>query len=140
MVWQRSDVLSEELTTTPIPFNVPLNIAIVDDEKELTDLLVMILNSSGKFRVVATANNGWEALELVRNRKIDAVLIDLYLPGLNGMMVLERLQQTTPGLPVVVMSGFPVIDVFSRGAKGYLEKRGDLTDLPSKLFELLVSS
>ncbi len=117
----------------------PLNVAIVDDESELTNLLSMILATSGMFNVVATATNGQDALNIIHEKQIDTILVDLCLPGLNGIMVMERLRETAPGLPVVIMSGFPIVDVYLRGAKGYLEKYGDLEDFPTKLFNLLVS-
>lgn len=140
MAWQQNSACPADLPLSSTPMTDPLSIAIVDDESELTELLAMVLTSSGKFRVVATGSNGWEALDVAKRFHIDALLIDLALPGMNGMMVLERLKETSPGMPVVIMSGFPVLDVFARGAKGYLEKRGDLSDFPSKLFNLLVSA
>lgn len=140
MAWQQNSACPADLPFPGTPMTDPLNIAIVDDESEFTELLAMVLNSSGKFRVVATGSNGWEALHVAEHLQIDALLIDLALPGLNGMMVLERLRETAPGMPVVIMSGFPVLDVYARGAKGYLEKRGDLSDFPSKLFNLLASA
>ena len=138
MAWQLSSAFAEEVPFLREAVAVPLNIAIVDDERELTNLLVMVLNASGRFNVVATAASGVEALIIVEDRNIDAILVDLCLPGLNGIMVLERLRETAPGLPVVIMSGFPIVDVYSRGARGYLEKQGDLEDFPTKLFNLLV--
>ena len=138
MAWQQNSAFADEVPLAKVPTAAPLNIAIVDDERELTKLLVMVLNASGRFNVVATATSGAEALSIVKDRDIDALLVDLCLPGLNGIMVLERLRETAPGLPVVIMSGFPIVDVYSRGAKGYLEKHGDLEDFPTKLFNLLV--
>ena len=138
MAWQQSSAFADGVPLATVSAAAPLNIAIVDDERELTKLLVMVLNASGRFNVVATAASGTEALSIVKDRDIDALLVDLCLPGLNGIMVLERLRETAPGLPVVIMSGFPIVDVYSRGAKGYLEKHGDLEDFPTKLFNLLV--
>lgn len=138
MALQQNNAFSDAVLSHPL--ETPLKIAIVEDEIELTDLLEIVLNGSGKFHVVARARTGWDALALLQDHEIDVVLVDLSLPGLNGMMVLEHLQREAPGLPVVIMSGFPTVDVFSRGAKGFIEKQGDLTDLPSKLLELLVSA
>ena len=111
MAWQLSSAFAEEAPFLREAVAAPLNIAIVDDERELTNLLVMVLNASGRFNVVATAASGVEALIIVEDRNIDAILVDLCLPGLNGIMVLERLRETAPGLPVVIMSGFPIVDV-----------------------------
>ncbi len=103
---------------------VPATVLIVDDEKNIQVTLARALSLEG-YRT-EPAGTGQEALEKLAALPVDLVLLDVKLPDMDGLAVLERAQKTRPGLPVVVMSGHGSIETvrqaFKLGAFDYLEK------------------
>ncbi|MBX6423820.1 sigma-54 dependent transcriptional regulator [Thermosulfurimonas sp. F29] len=99
-------------------------ILVVDDERSILESLRDILEDEGYS--VRCVESGEEALRLVEESPPDLVLLDIWLPGLDGMKVLERLRQEHPTLPVVMISGHGTIELAVRavklGAFDFLEK------------------
>lgn len=83
-----------------------VNILAVDDEPALTDLLQHHLRHAGY--EVATAANGWEAIDSVRRNRPDIILLDLMLPDLDGFGVCEILRRDprTATIPVIIVSAW----------------------------------
>lgn len=82
-------------------------ILVIEDEQPLRDLLVQILTAAGY--VVASANDGMAGLENLRKEKFDLVLLDIWMPRMNGLEVLAALkegaaQNRTPSLKVIVVT------------------------------------
>ena len=90
-------------------------ILVVDDESMIRQLACRILTEHG-YRVME-ASDGAEALDLVlrHGSAVDLVLSDIIMPRLTGLELLHRLSDTTPGLPVVLMSGYGTSDLSGRG-------------------------
>jgi excisionase family DNA binding protein len=80
-------------------------ILVVDDEEALRELMTTALQT--KQRDVLTAGSGEEALEIVKRQDVDLVLLDLSMPGLNGVQTFRELHGLRPGLPVVIVTGYP---------------------------------
>ena len=103
---------------------MPASILIVDDEKNILLSLSQSLGLAG-YRT-ELAQSGQLALEVAAARPVDAVLMDVRLPDLDGLTVLERLLALRPGLPAIMMSGHATIDTAVRatqlGARDFLEK------------------
>lgn len=78
------------------------NILWVDDEIELLRAHIVLLNEKGYS--VETATNGEDAIELVKNKPIDLVLIDEMMPGKGGLETLAVIKEISPGLPVVMIT------------------------------------
>jgi len=97
--------------------------------------------SAVRFEVVGAAREGSQVLPLVHRLRPDLVLLDLGLPQMDGLIVLERLRQRFPEVKVVVFSGRDDPDViksaFARGAAGYLLKSIDPVDLASTLRQVV---
>jgi DNA-binding NtrC family response regulator len=83
-------------------------VLIVDDERNIQVTLARALSLEGY--ATYTAGTGQEALEKIASLPVDLVLLDVKLPDLDGLAVLEKALQTRPGLPVVVMSGHGSIE------------------------------
>lgn len=100
------------------------SILIVDDEKDIRISLTGILEDEG-YQVV-TASSGMEALEKVREEQPDLVLLDIWMPGLDGLETLDRLKALQPALTVIMISGHGTIETAVRatklGAFDFIEK------------------
>lgn len=69
-----------------------IQVAIVDDNERMVGLLQEILNEDSEIEVVGTANDGMKALELIKDKKPDVVLLDLIMPKLDGLGVMESIR------------------------------------------------
>jgi DNA-binding NtrC family response regulator len=106
----------------------PATVLVVDDEKNIRRTLTMVLEGGG-YRVVE-ADSGEQGLELVAHAgaPIDLAILDLKLPGISGIQVLERLRQdeATRDLPVIVVSGHATVQdavlAIKLGASDFFEK------------------
>jgi PAS domain S-box-containing protein len=84
------------------------SILIVDDEKIIRDGCVKILSKEGC--VVHTASSGEEGLHVLQGNSCDLLLLDLKMPGLSGMEVLQRVKDLYPSLLVVVITGYATVE------------------------------
>lgn len=104
-----------------------ISVVVADDHPIVRDALVQALSKDPVIRVVGVAADGDEALELVRERRPDVVILDLFMPGSGGMSVLERLEpeESPPRVLVVTASekAEVLIEAIALGAAGYLTKR-----------------
>jgi len=100
------------------------SILIVDDEPGIRELLGQILGDEG-YETTAVGS-GEEALELMNRELFDLVLLDLWLPGIDGIEVLTRLRQAGQHTPVIVISGHAsgeqAVAAVREGARDFLEK------------------
>src|SRR3989304_7838076 len=78
-------------------------ILVVDDEKEVRTLLSRFFTKK-KYQV-RTAETAEEAIRILESESMDAVLLDIHLPGMSGLDALSRIRARWPGLPVVLISG-----------------------------------
>lgn len=111
----------------------PLEVLLVDDDREVRGLLELILDDDGRFKVVAHAGDGAEALALAERLRPRVVVLDLQMPGMDGLTALPGLRRTLPDARIVVFSAFPdpftLVDVVERGADGYIDKGRAWCDL-----------
>lgn len=110
---------------------------IADDADDLRMLVRMALELDGRFDVVGEAGDGEDALRLVDLHEPDLLLLDLAMPRMDGLEVLEHLQKRAQAPPVVVLSGFATAAMVDRalslGATAYIEKGRDLGEIPQIL-------
>jgi DNA-binding NarL/FixJ family response regulator len=113
------------------------NILIADDHAIVRQGLKQILASDSDITVVGETGNGEEVLAMVRLLRPDAVVLDISLPGKNGLDVLKELKGSYPELPVLVLSMHSedqfAIRTLKAGAAGYITKE----TAPEKLVEAL---
>ena len=99
-------------------------ILIVDDEKNIASSLKGILSDEGYD--VSMTGDGMEALELIQKDPPDLILLDIWLPGMDGIEVLKTLKTYSPGVEVLIMSGHGTIDTAVKatklGAQDFIEK------------------
>ena len=112
-------------------------VLLVEDEPDIRLMARLMLEHSGYS--VIEAGGGEEAVELAENAKVDAVLLDLRMPGMDGWAVLEELRAkgTISRLPVIVLSAHADPSAIRRsvelGAKGYVKKPFRVADLTGAL-------
>jgi two-component system, NtrC family, nitrogen regulation response regulator NtrX len=106
-------------------------VLIIDDEKSIRSTLREILEYE-KFKV-EEAENGPEGLKKAEKEKFDVILCDIKMPKMDGIEVLEKLQETAPDVPVIMISGHGNIDTaveaIKKGAFDYISKPPDLNRL-----------
>jgi PAS domain S-box-containing protein len=116
-------------------------ILVVDDEPAFREMIRLIIEEDG--HQVLLAASGIEALRTLRSEydTLSLVILDLRMPGVDGLAVLEELRGLAPGLPVLVTTGYASDEektsALSRGAQMVLEKPYRVTELRAALAELL---
>ena len=118
-----------------------LRVLLGDDHKIVREGLKMVLADDPGLQVVAEADTGHAVLDTVQALRgpqgLDVVLLDIALPGMDGMDVLQALRRDWPGLPVLMLSTYPekqyAVRCIQLGASGYLNKSTDPDDLIAAL-------
>jgi len=103
-----------------------LKILIADDHPVVRQGLKQIVAEASDMVVADEASNGWEVLSKVRASQYDVVLLDISMPGGNGVDILRQLKNEKPGLHVLILSIHPeeqyAVRALKAGASGYLTK------------------
>lgn len=103
-----------------------MRILIVDDHPIFRAGLKEILSKQKEVEAVGEAENGRKALELARRARWDVVVLDITMPGPDGVEVLQELRRERPRLPVLILSAHPedqlALRLLKSGAAGYLTK------------------
>jgi two-component system nitrogen regulation response regulator GlnG len=103
------------------------HVVIVDDEKDICGILATLLRREGVTSLLA--HDGETALKMVRLNEPDMVLADVCMPDMDGMVLLERIKELDPDLPVVLITGYAkvrgAIEAMKKGAHDYLAKPFD---------------
>ncbi|MGA9651598.1 response regulator [Pedobacter sp.] len=106
-----------------------VKILIADDHNMMINGLKLILAVRTDFNVIATANNGLEAIELIKKDKPEVVLLDINMPLLNGYQTLQVIKTDFPDVKVIVLSMSAdrksVLSMLEAGANSYLFKNTD---------------
>jgi DNA-binding NarL/FixJ family response regulator len=111
------------------------DVLLVDDHKIMRDGIKAILGRGDEFRVVGEAENGTDAVQSVKRLRPDLVLLDLGLPGLNGVETTAEILRHHPECKIVILSMFDdensVVSAIRSGARAFILKKasdGDLLD------------
>jgi DNA-binding NtrC family response regulator len=102
----------------------PAGILIVDDEEGMRDACRQVLAPEGLS--LKEASSGSEALEILRRESFELMILDLKMPGMDGMEILRRVQQENPGMATVVITGYAsvesAVEAMKLGAADFLPK------------------
>lgn len=103
-----------------------IRVLVADDHAVVRDGLKLVLEAEDEFVVVGEAGDGAEAVRLVRELAPDVVLMDLRMPGVDGLSALEQIRRNDPKAAVVILTTYNEDDLMVRGlrggARGYLLK------------------
>jgi DNA-binding NtrC family response regulator len=113
----------------------PISVLLVDDEKDFVDLLGLKLREVGTN--VAEAYDGRECLQKLKEEMVDVVLLDIKMPGMDGIDVLKGIKDLHPLVEVIMLTGHGTIETAVEGMKlgafDYLLKPADFNELLIKL-------
>lgn len=123
--------------------NKKYSIAIIDDETEILNVLSRYLSRNTNFSV-STYSNPVSALSSMENKKYDLVLLDIMMPQMNGLEVLEKLKSKNKEQKVIMMTAYSTLDKVLKshkeGATNFVMKPFDsLQLLEKKIIEVLES-
>ncbi len=118
----------------------PTSVVIIDDEEMLVTMLKEWVNGMPSFKVVGSANEGLDGLEVCRRHKPDIVLLDIEMPGMDGLAVARQLRRDVPDASILVLTShlnaYCVYEVAQLGAHGYVNKTSSLKDLEDALHQV----
>ncbi len=115
-------------------------IVIADDTPDIRMLLRWSLEPDERFEIVGEATNGAEAVELIATLDVDAILLDLAMPVMDGLQAIPQIKNASPLTRIIVLSGFDqesmAGEALSRGADVYLEKGVAVAQIADVLTDL----
>ena len=104
----------------------PIRILVADDHPVVRDGLVAVLSTQPDFAVVGEAGSGAEAVQQAADLRPDVVLLDLEMPGMDGVEALQQMRAHSPGMRVIVFTAFDsderILAAVQAGAQGYILK------------------
>ncbi|MBU3914318.1 response regulator [bacterium] len=112
-----------------------IRVLLVDDEKEFTGLLSERLTIRGF--IVTTASSGVEAISKIKENSVDVIIMDVLMPGINGIETFNELKKIHPPLCVIMLTGHAELDTamvgMETGIFDYLIKPVDIEELVEKI-------
>ena len=114
---------------------LPIDILIVDDEKDFVEMLSLRLQEEG--HRVRPAFNGEEGLKALNDEECDVVILDIKMPGMDGITALGAIKTAHPLVEVILLTGHGAVDTavkgMKQGAYDYLLKPAQFSELLEKL-------
>ncbi|MFA6810230.1 MAG: response regulator [Desulfoplanes sp.] len=111
-----------------------IRILLVDDEERFLSSARKVFRHQGI--EILTADSGIMALKILQDNPVDAVILDVKMPGMNGMQTLEKIKTDHPDIQVILLTGHATTESAEEGmrygASGYLVKPVDLDELLQK--------
>jgi DNA-binding NtrC family response regulator len=115
--------------------NLPVSILVVDDERDFVEMLCLRLE--GESHRVRGVYSGQDALKAISRAEPDVVVLDIKMPGMDGIETLKAIKADHPMVEVILLTGHGAIDTAVQGMKAgafdYLLKPADFDELTQKL-------
>lgn len=116
-------------------------VVLADDHQFLLDGIMTILKEMPSVEIVATAQNGFELMDVVARQKPELVILDLNMPGYDGLQCLKKIKNDFPQTKVLILTNYSqpelVEDVKQIGADGYLIKNSSAAELKAAVSSVL---
>ena len=116
-------------------------VVLADDHQFLLDGIMTILKEMPSVEIVATAQNGFELMDVVARQKPELVILDLNMPGYDGLQCLKKIKNDFPETKVLILTNYSqpelVEDVKQIGADGYLIKNSSAAELKAAVTSVL---
>ena len=119
---------------------MPIKVSIVEDNEQLRNTLTRVLNRADGFECLSSYANAEAALEDLPEKKPDVVLMDINLPGMNGVECARKLKQAVPQIQIMMLTVYEdtenIFNALAAGASGYLLKRTATAELLESIREV----
>jgi DNA-binding NtrC family response regulator len=116
-------------------FSMTEKVLLVDDEKDFLETLAERMRNRGM--AVDTSSSAMDALKKIDTESYDAIILDLKMPGMDGLEALKLVKERRPELQVILLTGFGTlekgIEAMKLGATDFVEKPADLETLTQKI-------
>ncbi|MEQ1588091.1 MAG: response regulator transcription factor [Cyclobacteriaceae bacterium] len=114
---------------------------IVEDDKELRNSFVHIVNNADKFIVVGSYASAEEAIHEISRKKPDIILMDIQMPGMDGVVATQTIKEKYPRIEIVMVTVYEdnelVFNALKAGASGYITKSANYLELLAALEEIV---
>ena len=114
---------------------IPIRVLLVDDEKDFVEMLGLRLEEAGEN--VTSAYSGQECLQVLEKKEIDVVILDILMPGMDGIATLKEIKRRFPIVEVIMLTGHgtteSAVEGMKLGAYDYLLKPAHFGELTAKL-------
>ena len=124
-----------------VNINASSKILVVDDDKTVRGFLELFLKTKG-FANVVSAENGEDAVKIVEKENVKLILLDVMLPGMNGVEVLRKIKAINKNISVIMITGYPdeekAKEAIREGVYDYIIKPFDLFYLELILLTKLI--
>ncbi len=118
-----------------------IRLIVADDHVVLREALCEMLQSKGKYQIVAQATDGQELIDLARSQTADMIIMDVQMPNLDGLNALAKLQNSERKVPVLVLSADEgeknVRAALKAGANGFIPKNVGIEELEFAISSVL---
>jgi len=119
---------------------MPITVSIVEDNDQLRETLARVIGRAANFECVGRHATAEAALEQISSEHPNVVLMDINLPGMNGVECVRRLKQLLPGTQVMMLTAYEdtenIFNALAAGANGYLLKRTPRSELLDAIREV----
>ena len=119
---------------------MPISVSIVEDSEQVRSTLTKLINRAEGFKCLSEYANAEAALEGLPKDKPEVVLMDINLPGMNGVECVRQLKQKMPGVQVMMLTAYEdtenIFNALAAGASGYMLKRTPRDELLEAIREV----
>lgn len=110
-----------------------IRILLADDHAILRDGIVSLLDADPEFEIVSTATGGYEVMEFIQKHAVDICLLDINMPGLDGIETAKLIRAQHPGIRIIMLTTYNdreiIAELVHAGVSGYLLKNSDKQEL-----------
>ncbi len=119
----------------------PIRVSIVEDDDRIRNMFIILLEGAHGFRCVSGYSNAEDAIADIPAKKPDIVLMDINLPGKNGIECMKAIRETDPEILVVMLTVYEdnerIFESLASGASGYLLKSTSPSDILDSLHDVI---
>lgn len=118
-----------------------INLLIADDHTMFLQGIVSLLEQESEIDIVGKANNGIEALNIIKQEAIDLIILDISMPEMDGIELSKILKKEYPEIKILVLSTHSNVNIISRliriGVNGYLLKNAEKSELLEAIYSII---
>lgn len=118
-----------------------IKLAVVDDQKLFRKGLISLIEEFDEFEVIIEASSGRELLELVECKAPDVILLDILMPEMDEIRIIERLRRSNPEIKILVLSEVneekTILQLIESGARGFLLKDNDIATVVDAIHSVI---